>query len=361
MKKSLIKVVTASTILLLAGCAQSNSNQPANSGNANQPANTANASGEVIATVGDESISFDEFYAKLKAQAGSATLRSMIIEKILTQNVADKDALKKAADDEVNAQIESAGGEQVFEQLLAYQNLGSVADFRNSVYVRNLFQEVIKNNVDLSEEAIKAYYESGYSPTMEAQHILVDTEEEAQAVLDRLAAGEEFDALAQELSKDSSAANGGLLGEFKAGQMVAEFEEAVRSVANGELVDHPVKSQFGYHVIRTIKNGEKKPYDEVAEEVKEAYLQTKYNDSSVAYSIVGKFIREKGVEIKDADLKSALDELMTAVESAEASANATQTTTVEESSNTEETTVEEEITEAAAEETEEVVEETTAE
>lgn len=342
MKKSLINILAVSSILLAAGCSavQSTSSQK-----------EAASSGADIAKVGDEVISFDEFYAELKAQAGVSTLRSMIVEKILTQSVSDAEVLRTAANEEVDAQIESAGGEEVFAQMLAYQNLGTVEAFRESVYVRNLFQEVIEKNLDMSDEAIQNYYETEYSPLMEAQHILVETEEEAQAVLDRLAAGEEFDALAQELSLDSTASNGGLLSPFTTGQMVPEFEEAVRSVENGELVPEPVQSQYGYHIIRTIQNGEKKPLDEVREEVKQAYLEANFNNSSVAYSIIGKLIKEKNVEIMDSDLQAALDDLMAAIENAEAQLSAAQETTV-----AEETTVVDETT--AAEETQ--AEETTA-
>lgn len=348
MKKSLIKVATASAVFLLVGCSANQANSTADTKQVTSQTDHA------VAKVGEDTISFDEFYAELKAAAGESTLRSMIIEKILEQNIEDAEALKTSANEEVDAQIESAGGEEVFAQLLAYQKLGSVEDFRNSVYVRNLFQAAIDKNIDLSEEALKAYYDNGYSPLMEAQHILVATEEEANKVLERLANGEEFDALAQELSTDSSAANGGLLSPFSTGQMVAEFEEAVKSVGNGELVAEPVKSQFGYHVIRTINNGAKKPYDEVKEEVKKAYLESKYNDSTVAYSIIGKLIKENGVEIYDEDLKATVDDLLKAIEAAESSASAAAETTV-----AQETTVTEETTVAEETQVEETIEETT--
>lgn len=225
-------------------------------------------------------------------------------------------------------------------------------EFRESVYVRNLFQEVIGKNADTSEEALKAYYENEYSPLMEAQHILVETEDEANDVLKRLEAGEEFDALAKELSLDSTGQNGGLLTPFKSGTMVAEFEEAVKSVANGELVDHPVQSKYGYHIIRVINNGEKKPYEEVKEEVRQAYLESQYNNSAVAYSIVGKLVEEKGVEILDEDLKAALDELTAAIKAAKTQLeNADQTTTA-----SEDTTANEETSEASQESQEESTE-----
>ncbi|MBR7928138.1 peptidylprolyl isomerase [Aerococcaceae bacterium zg-ZUI334] len=354
MKKSLVKIASASAVLLLAGCSTMGAQNSTSSAN----------KGEAIATIGNETISFDDFYAELKTQAGAATLRSMIIQRVLEQKVEDKDALKKAADEEVAQQISSAGGEAVFAKLLAYKKLGSIEDFKQSVYVRNLFQEVIEKNVDTSEEAIKAYYETSYAPLMEAQHILVEKEEDAQNIIKRLNDGEDFDALAKELSKDSSAANGGKLGEFKSGTMVAEFEEAVKSVGNGELVPNPVQSKFGWHVIRTIKNGEKQPYDEVKDAVKKQYLESKFNDSSVAYSIVGKLIKEIGVEVKDESLKPVMDDLMAAIQNAEANVNKSseEATTTEAKEETSAEAEAEETTEASEEMAEETtVEETTAE
>jgi len=82
-----------------------------------------------------------------------------------------------------------------------------------------------------------------------ASHILVETEEEAQVVITRLEAGEDFTAVAIEVSTDtSSGANGGDLGWFGRGQMVPEFEEAAFNLEIGEISD-PIQSDFGWHII----------------------------------------------------------------------------------------------------------------
>lgn len=82
-----------------------------------------------------------------------------------------------------------------------------------------------------------------------ASHILVKTEEQAKDILSKLNRGESFEKLAQENSLCPSRKRGGSLGEFGRGQMVREFERAVFSAKKGQIIG-PVKSQFGWHIIR---------------------------------------------------------------------------------------------------------------
>ncbi len=82
-----------------------------------------------------------------------------------------------------------------------------------------------------------------------ASHILVKTEQEAKDILEQLDAGKPFDALAKERSMCPSGKKGGNLGWFTMGQMVREFEKAAFSTKKG-TVSQPVKTQFGYHIIK---------------------------------------------------------------------------------------------------------------
>lgn len=83
-------------------------------------------------------------------------------------------------------------------------------------------------------------------------HILVKTESEAKAVLERLKKGEKFSVIAQQVSLCSSKKRGGDLGTFTRGKMVKEFENAAFALKKGEI-SGIVKTQFGYHIIKRLE------------------------------------------------------------------------------------------------------------
>ncbi|MBN1924113.1 MAG: peptidyl-prolyl cis-trans isomerase [Nanoarchaeota archaeon] len=88
------------------------------------------------------------------------------------------------------------------------------------------------------------------SDEISAKHILVDNEEAANFILKKIAEGESFEELAMEYSACPSGRRGGDLGQFSKGMMVKEFEDAVFSLKPGETTKTPVKTQFGYHIIK---------------------------------------------------------------------------------------------------------------
>jgi peptidyl-prolyl cis-trans isomerase C len=111
---------------------------------------------------------------------------------------------------------------------------------------------------DISEEDIAAAYSSQYTngePDQEfnAAHILVDTEEEALAIVEMLKDGSDFEELAKERSTGPSGPGGGNLGWFGKGQMVPAFEEAVIALDDGAF-SAPVKTQFGFHVVKRLES-----------------------------------------------------------------------------------------------------------
>ncbi|MGD9916066.1 MAG: peptidylprolyl isomerase [Rhizobiaceae bacterium] len=161
----------------------------------------------------------------------------------------------------------------------------------------------------ITEEDVRARYDryvSEMPPVNEvkASHILVKTKEEADAIVKRLDAGEDFATIAKELSQDpGSGANGGDLGYFGPGQMVPEFEKAAFALEVGQYTKEPVQSQFGWHIIKVEDKRQQQPpaFEDVKEQVRSLVLRERY----VALL---KTLREGGsVEITDPALKAAVD------------------------------------------------------
>lgn len=135
------------------------------------------------------------------------------------------------------------------------------------------FQTWFSENFDpTDEEIIEKYKGSDFDgPQINASHILVENEEDAKKVKSRLEAGEKFEDVAVEVSKDPSAKkNKGVLGTFTKGVMVKEFYDAASKLKVGEISE-PVKSKFGYHIIKLNEIVEE--YDKFSDESKSRIKQ----------------------------------------------------------------------------------------
>ena len=113
---------------------------------------------------------------------------------------------------------------------------------------------------EITEEAIQAAYDTfvadtGSRETVTASHILVETEDEARAIIAQLNDGADFAELAREKSTGPSGPNGGSLGTFGRGQMVPGFETAAFGMPAGSFSADPVQTQFGWHVIQVSDKG----------------------------------------------------------------------------------------------------------
>lgn len=127
--------------------------------------------------------------------------------------------------------------------------------FESSIY-RTKLQEALAEELPTTDEQVHA------------RHILVETEEEAQEVLARLEAGEDFAAVANEISMDTGTEDGDL-GWFPRGQMVTEFEEAAFALQPGQTSD-PVQTTYGYHIIELIERDSDQPLEEAIVEQRKA-------------------------------------------------------------------------------------------
>ena len=168
---------------------------------------------------------------QMASQAPYNVLLDMTVNNYLVANQARKDGLEK---------------DPLVRQALK--------DIEQQLLVKAWMNRKLKEAV--TEDAVKKAYDGylkEYKPDEEvrARHILTETEDQAKAVIAELSKGADFAELAKTKSKDPSAkSNGGDLGYFTKDEMVKEFSEAAFSMQNGALSAAPVKSQFGWHVIK---------------------------------------------------------------------------------------------------------------
>ncbi len=193
---------------------------------------------------------------------------------------------------------------QCLEQLIAYRvyaklgeemKLEETAEFkaimenaRKDILAQMAIGEVLKS-VTVTDEEVKEFYEANQQrfqkgATVSAKHILVKEEAECKAILESITKGEKtFEDAAKESSTCPSGSKGGDLGEFGKGQMVKEFEEAAFAAEIGTVVG-PVKTQFGYHLIKVEKKNEAsvKPFEEAKGTIQQTLLQQKQNHAYAA-------------------------------------------------------------------------------
>ena len=150
---------------------------------------------------------------------------------------------------------------EIFLQEAQKRGLDATEDYkaqmelaRQTILIRELFADWQKNN-PVTDAEIKAEYDKFVAANggkeFKARHILVESEDQAKKIIADLKKGQKFEDIAKKQSKDpGSGANGGDLDWATAASYVPEFAEAMLKLKKGETTAAPVKSQFGWHVIR---------------------------------------------------------------------------------------------------------------
>ncbi|OYY74856.1 MAG: hypothetical protein B7Y40_02585 [Gammaproteobacteria bacterium 28-57-27] len=230
LKKPLILAMTAT--LLLAGCGQNSTPEKAASTTA-APVEQK----DVLAIVNGDTITVEEFNAiKLQlppqAQASDEQVLNQLIELKALAQKAEADGLAKEA--AIQSEIERA---------------------KESILANHLVKRMMKD-MKFTDEQLKKEYDELVTKLpkkqeMKAAHILVENEEQAKEIQKKVNEGGDFAELAKANSIDpGSKDQGGDLGWFEAGMMVPEFSAAAAALKPGETTKEPVKSQFGWHIIK---------------------------------------------------------------------------------------------------------------
>jgi peptidyl-prolyl cis-trans isomerase C len=182
---------------------------------------------------------------------------------------------------DVEAQIkEEVIAREIFMQEAQKRGLDASEDFkgqmelaRQTILIRELFADEQKKN-PVTEADIKGEYDkfvaANAGKEYRARHILVEKEEQAKAIIASLKKGAKFEDLAKKQSKDpGSGANGGDLDWASPGNFVKEFSDAMVALNKGQVTQAPVKSQFGFHVIRLddVREAQLPKFDEVKAQI----------------------------------------------------------------------------------------------
>lgn len=208
------------------------------------------------------------------------------------------------------------GKAQLLEQLISFelvykyaeeQNLTETEEYKSQLELLKkdlLIQAGVKNILDtvtVTDEEVKAFYESNPDmfkgqESVRAKHILVDSEEKAKDVKAAIDGGLSFEEAAKENSSCPSSSQGGDLGAFTRGRMVPEFEDAAFALAIGE-VSEPVKTQFGYHLIKVEEKTAEvvKSFDEVKDQLQVNLLSQKQNGAYINF--INKLKEEQDVKV----------------------------------------------------------------
>jgi peptidyl-prolyl cis-trans isomerase C len=177
---------------------------------------------------------------------------------------------------------------EVFMQEAKKRGLDAADEYKNqielarqSILIRSLFADFQKKN-PVTEADIQAEYDKFVAANggkeYHARHILVETEDQATALIAEIKKGAKFEDLAKKNSKDpGSGANGGDLDWAAAGSYVPEFSGAMTKLEKGQMTDTPVKSQFGFHIIRVddVREAQLPKLEEVKPQISQQLQQQK--------------------------------------------------------------------------------------
>jgi len=233
----------------------------------------AMAEDRVLATVNDHPITESDVESKLatlppqvRAQLDSPAQRKQLLEQMALGYLMAEEARREGID---RSDDYKKGLAEAEERLLS------------TLYVRRHVGEPQRP----TDEEVRKEYDARLSeltppPKIHARHILVKTEEEAKAARKRIVdGGEDFAAVAKEVSTGPSAPQGGDLGVFGKGRMVPAFEEAAFALKEGE-VSQPVQTQFGWHIIQVteIQGGKAPTFEEIKDRLAQRMMQERLRD-----------------------------------------------------------------------------------
>ncbi|UQS82634.1 peptidylprolyl isomerase [Bombilactobacillus folatiphilus] len=263
------------------------------------------SSNKAVVTMKGGKITQEQLYQKMKkSQAGQQQLQQMVIAQALKSQYG-KDVSDKEVNKEFN-QYKNKYGSQ-FKTLLQ-QNGMDAADFKDTIRTQLLTKVAIRKETKITNAQLKKQWKK-YTPKITAQHILVKDESTAKDVIKQLDNGASFDKLAKKYSTDSGTKNkGGKLPAFNNDDTSLDpnFKKAALKLKQGQYTKDPVKSSYGYHVIKMDKRPAKGTMKSHEQTLKNQIYASRMNDSVTMQKVVAKVLKKSDISIKDNDLKDVL-------------------------------------------------------
>lgn len=261
-------------VLLLAACTNDEASEEEQNGtdsSAEVEAQEANDDNQVIVETSAGDITEEELVNRLKDMYGDQVIQELVQMKVMNHKAEELGVSEEDIDEEIQTIQESMGieSDDEFYNIMEMQGISSEEEVRELVKQQVLLQKLVEDEGEPTEEMVQAEYDKGEE--VEARHILVEEEELANELYERLTDGEDFAELAEEYSVDpGSGSEGGDLGFFRRGTMTAPFEEAAYNLEVDEISE-PVPTQFGYHIIQVT---DRTPFEDDFEEVEEQLYNT---------------------------------------------------------------------------------------
>lgn len=286
MKKRLVGTLAAS-VLLFAGC----------------------TSKEVASTEAGK-IKEEDFIEQMKNEPlqGGMTVGQSVLQKMLLADAFEYKYGDKVSKEQVQKKYEEdakrLGGVENFEKALEKQGLKKEYVKKN-IRVGLLMQEAIKDHVEIKEEDLKKKYDEK-KPFAKAQHILVKDEEKAKELIQKLNDGADFAELVKENTIDTASKDKEGVYTIAEGEMVPEFETAVKNLEVGQVTQEPVKTTHGFHVIKRLEFDEAKDFEEKKGEIKDQIINGYTKDSAFMSNMISELLADMNVQITDDELKPAI-------------------------------------------------------
>ncbi|CAH0200184.1 Foldase protein PrsA 1 [Peribacillus simplex] len=241
---------------------------------------------KTLASIDGEKINKDELYDALVAGYGADTLDLLITNK-LVELEAEKAGIKIKDEEiqkEIDTMVESYGDEKSLKEQLEASG-SSMEALKKDIVVYLQTKKLVEPRITVTDDEISTYFEDNkdtfaQAEQVEASHILVEDEKTAKKVAKEIAEGGDFAKLAAEYSTDTETAdNGGSLGYFGKGDMVEEFEDVAFDLDINKVSD-PVKSEYGYHIIKVTgkKEAKKANLEDSKDVIKETLLSERLQE-----------------------------------------------------------------------------------